>query len=293
MATSIEDDFDEKARASCEYEASEAAGWGTTFTLMPVSRVKRAASMRSRLCELPTESPTKVIVWPPYFALIAAAFGTGGGLTAIAPVARVVAPEATPSDTSRDSRPTSPATRTRRRRFIGLTSFLSPPCSSPADRATIEATLRLSLRPLKPALRARRSPAPRSAGERDLAQPGGPVRVEAARPRERAREQLPRHDGEERREQRQGRLWHRDRVVCPGDVAGRGAARHERRARRPDPLHRVRDGGQRRVPGSDRPDREERVERGHGAVGEVGRRERLRGDTARLEQLQRDLARGR
>src|SRR5581483_7284677 len=176
MATSIEDDFDEKARASCEYEASDAAGWGTTFTLMPVSRVKRAASMRSRLCELPTESPTKVIVCPPYFALIAAAFGTGGGFTADEPAARVVAPEATLSDTSRDSRPTSPATRTRRRRFIGLTSFLSPPTRRPRIGRRSTATLRLSARSLKPA-RARRWPP--SAGERDLAQPGGLVGVEA------------------------------------------------------------------------------------------------------------------
>ena len=65
IATSIDDDLDENARTSCEYDASDAAGCGTTFTLMPVSFVNRCASIRSRLCELPTESPTKVIVWPP------------------------------------------------------------------------------------------------------------------------------------------------------------------------------------------------------------------------------------
>ena len=61
MATSIEDDFDENARASCEYDWSDAAGCGTTLTLMPVSCVKRLASLASRTWPLPTESPTKVI----------------------------------------------------------------------------------------------------------------------------------------------------------------------------------------------------------------------------------------
>ena len=48
IATSIDDDFDENARTSCEYDASDAAGCGTTFTLMPVSLVNRFASARSR-----------------------------------------------------------------------------------------------------------------------------------------------------------------------------------------------------------------------------------------------------
>ena len=84
IATSIEDDFDENARASCEYAASEAAGCGVTLTLIPVSFVNRFASARSRTCPLPTESPTNVIFWPPYFFRIAAAFGTFGAATAAA-----------------------------------------------------------------------------------------------------------------------------------------------------------------------------------------------------------------
>src|SRR4051794_6476861 len=50
---------------------------------MPVSALNLAASSRSRLWLWPTAlSPTKVIVWPPYFALSAFAFATAGGLTA-------------------------------------------------------------------------------------------------------------------------------------------------------------------------------------------------------------------
>jgi hypothetical protein len=45
---------------------------------MPVSFVNRFASAVSRTWPLPTESPTNVIFWPPYFLLIAAAFGTFG-----------------------------------------------------------------------------------------------------------------------------------------------------------------------------------------------------------------------
>jgi hypothetical protein len=37
------------------------------------------------LCESPTESPTNVIFWPPYFFLIAAAFGTFGADTTTQP----------------------------------------------------------------------------------------------------------------------------------------------------------------------------------------------------------------
>src|SRR5712691_7863681 len=61
IATSIDDDFDENARASCAYDWSEAAGCGTTLTLMPVSWVNRLARLVSRTCPFPTESPTKVI----------------------------------------------------------------------------------------------------------------------------------------------------------------------------------------------------------------------------------------
>ena len=48
MATSIADECDENTLTSCEYDASEAVGCGTTFTLMPVSFEKRLASARSR-----------------------------------------------------------------------------------------------------------------------------------------------------------------------------------------------------------------------------------------------------
>ena len=78
MATSNDDDFDENTRASCEYDASDAVGCGTTFTLIPVSFVNRFASARSRLWLPPTESPMNVIDWPPYSFLRAAAFGTFG-----------------------------------------------------------------------------------------------------------------------------------------------------------------------------------------------------------------------
>src|SRR5262245_11455956 len=98
IATSIDDDFDENARASCAYDWSDAAGCGTTVTLIPVSFVNRLASVVSRTWLSPTESPTNVIFWPPYFCLIAAAFGTFGAGTAVAAWARaddvVLAPPA-------------------------------------------------------------------------------------------------------------------------------------------------------------------------------------------------------
>src|SRR5262245_11319145 len=84
IITSTDDDFDEKSRASCAYESVDAWGWAMTLTLIPVSLVNRAASARSRLCVRPMLSPMKVIDCPPYFALIAAAFATLGGLTAAA-----------------------------------------------------------------------------------------------------------------------------------------------------------------------------------------------------------------
>ena len=67
---------------------------------MPVSFENRVASAMSRVCPPPTESPMNVIDWPPYFALIALAFGTGGALIALAEVARVVPAEAMLSETS-------------------------------------------------------------------------------------------------------------------------------------------------------------------------------------------------
>src|SRR5262245_45024363 len=84
IATSIDDDFDENARASCAYDWSDADGCGTTFTLTPVSLVNRFASVVSRTLPFPTESPTNVIVCPPYFLLIAAALGTLGAAIAAA-----------------------------------------------------------------------------------------------------------------------------------------------------------------------------------------------------------------
>ena len=85
IATSIEDDFDENARASCAYDWSDAAGCGTTLTLIPVFFVNCLASAVSRTLPFPTESPTNVIVCPPYFFLIAAALGTfGAGIVAAA-----------------------------------------------------------------------------------------------------------------------------------------------------------------------------------------------------------------
>src|SRR4026209_406068 len=84
IATSIDDDFDENARASCEYDASEAAECGTTLTLIPVSFVKRFASAMSRTWPLPTGSPTRVLFCPPYFFLSAAALGTFGAAIAVA-----------------------------------------------------------------------------------------------------------------------------------------------------------------------------------------------------------------
>ena len=48
IATSIDEECVENALASCEYDASDAAGCGTTFTLMPVSFVNLVASARSR-----------------------------------------------------------------------------------------------------------------------------------------------------------------------------------------------------------------------------------------------------
>src|SRR6266545_2890217 len=128
IATSIDDDFDENALTSCEYEASEAVGCGTTFTLMPVSFVNRDASATSRTWPPPTESPTKVIFCPPYFAFNAFALGTAGGLTTAADRAALtlrVPAEAMLSVTTKASTAASPATKTTARCFTSLTSFLS------------------------------------------------------------------------------------------------------------------------------------------------------------------------
>src|SRR5215212_3105180 len=133
MATSIEDDFEPNARASCEYDASEADGCGTRLTLMPVSFLKRATSLRSRLWLAPTAaSPTKVIFWPWYFALSAARFGTLGGTIAAdlageACVAgRDVPAAATLSDAINVTAPTNPATTSSARCFTFTHPFLRP-----------------------------------------------------------------------------------------------------------------------------------------------------------------------
>src|SRR5512134_3647565 len=81
ITTSNADDFDENVRASCEYDADESTGCGTSFTLTPVSFWNCATSILSRVWLLPTgPSPRNVTVVPPYFALMAPAFGTFGGL---------------------------------------------------------------------------------------------------------------------------------------------------------------------------------------------------------------------
>src|SRR5262249_53597255 len=121
IATSIDDECVENALASCEYDASEAAGCGTTLTLMPVSFVNRPARAKSRWWPPPTESPTKVIDWPPYFALIAAAFGTGGAAMAVVRAARLVLADAMLSETTSARRLTRPAQKTRER---GLTLLI-------------------------------------------------------------------------------------------------------------------------------------------------------------------------
>src|ERR687897_72150 len=76
IITSIDEDLDEKFRASWAYEASEAAGCGMSLTLIPVSLVNRATSCRSRLWLGPTPaSPTKANDFSPYFSLFSPAVG--------------------------------------------------------------------------------------------------------------------------------------------------------------------------------------------------------------------------
>src|SRR6476661_1885378 len=92
---------------------------------MPVAFENRVASAVSRVCPPPTESPMNVIDWPPYLALIAAAFGTGGAGIAVGEAARVVPAEAMLSETRRAGRATDTAPKMKRRRFMGMRSFLS------------------------------------------------------------------------------------------------------------------------------------------------------------------------
>src|SRR5689334_5985426 len=129
IATSIDDDFDENARASCAYDASDADGCGTTDTLMPVSFVKRFASAVSRTWPLPTESPTNVIFCPPYFFLSAAAFGTFGAAIAVACCAAVglALPAATTlREATSATTPTTPARISSLRCFTLPRPFLRP-----------------------------------------------------------------------------------------------------------------------------------------------------------------------
>jgi hypothetical protein len=72
-----------------------------------------------------------VIDWPPYFALSALAFGTGGAPIALAEVARVVPAEAMLSEATRASTMTDPVPKINRRRFMSITSFLAQTPKAP------------------------------------------------------------------------------------------------------------------------------------------------------------------
>jgi hypothetical protein len=88
---------------------------------MPVAAENLFASAMSRVWLDPTAlSPMKVIVCPPYFFLIAGAFGTAGGTIAAAEVSfagLLVPAVAMLSDTSNASRATAPASGTSARDF--------------------------------------------------------------------------------------------------------------------------------------------------------------------------------
>jgi hypothetical protein len=88
---------------------------------MPVAAENLWASLMSRVWLDPTAlSPMKVIVCPPYFFLIAGAFGTAGGTIAAAAVrvVRFVVPAvAMLSERSRASKATAPAIGTSTRGF--------------------------------------------------------------------------------------------------------------------------------------------------------------------------------
>ncbi len=64
-----------------------------------------------------------VIDWPPYFALIALAFGTFGAPIAVAEPARLVPADAMLSETTRASRAMVATPKINGRRFMSLTSF--------------------------------------------------------------------------------------------------------------------------------------------------------------------------
>src|SRR2546423_4838394 len=130
IATSIEDECVENALASCAYDWSDAAGCGSTVTLIPVSLLNRVASAVSRLFPSPTESPTKVMLWPPYFALIAFAFLTCGGLIVAAArctCARPLVAAAVLREAMRARAPTPPAGTSSLLCFTPPNSFLVDP----------------------------------------------------------------------------------------------------------------------------------------------------------------------
>src|SRR5213596_671586 len=129
IATSIDDDFAENARASCAYDWSDADGCGTTVTLIPVSFVNSVASAVSRTWPFPTESPTNVISCPPYFFLIAAALGTFGAFSAAVLCARaglLLLAAATLRKAMSASAPTAPASPSNLRCFTLPRPFLRP-----------------------------------------------------------------------------------------------------------------------------------------------------------------------
>ena len=129
--------------------------------------------------------------------------------------------------------------------------------------------------------------------ERHLRQTAWRVGVEASRLRQRPREELSRHDREQRCDERRRRARHGEDVVGAGDRLRGASARDHGRSCLECPLDGLEHGRQGGAVRGDRPDREQRVERGDRAVREVCRRQRLRGDAAGLEELQRDLACGR
>src|SRR5262245_15794428 len=141
IATSNDDECEENARASCEYDASEAVGCGTTFTLIPVCAENFFASARSRWFPPPTESPMNVIDWPPYFFLIAAAPGTAGAGyfealnvdTALTDAGACVPADATLSETI-SAATASPAKTSSERCFTTSRPFFEHPHVRPRRR---------------------------------------------------------------------------------------------------------------------------------------------------------------
>src|SRR5688572_6022132 len=153
ITTSKAEEFDEKVLASWEYAALPSAGCGTSLTLIPVSLVNFFTRFTSRVCDLPTgPSPRNVMLRPPYFFLIAFAFGTFGGLmpcavtsaTAVAagPAVPALPAAAMDSEATRAKAPIEPAKASNERRFTVLTPFLMvggqcphcPSCGIEEDR---------------------------------------------------------------------------------------------------------------------------------------------------------------